>query len=247
MGEVDHRVPGKKLDLFYRQDESPVAILGCRRGMIPYRIVGGYIHVRMRQVGFSDAWPPRIISCSLRKRSGRFETLWIPMFPIEDDSNPHGLKPMSCPCRVQIFKKGARSHPDLPIRYSAFGAVHRAEPSGVRHGPMRARAFTQDDAQVLRTPDRIEAKVARFGVLPRTIHADSGFGEFDVTLSTKPAVRAGDDGVRDRAAVVLTEGTAGGGTIEGMVSAGERSDALALERTFQRGLETARESIALPG
>ena len=203
MDDFDHRALGNKLDLFHQQDESPGAIFWHPRGMVLYRVVEEYIRVRMRQAGFAEVRTPQIVSRGLWEQSGHWEKFGRNMFSLESDDNPYCLKPMSCPCHVQIFKKGSRSYRDLPLRYSEFGVVHRAEPSGALHGLMRARAFTQDDAHVLCIPDQVEAEVARFCILLKSIYADFGFCDFDVSLSTRPAVRAGDDAVWDRAEAML--------------------------------------------
>lgn len=203
MDDFDHRVLGSRLDLFHQQDESPGAIFWHPRGMVLYRTVEDYIRARMRQAGFAEVRTPQIVSRGLWEQSGHWEKFGKNMFSLESDSHPYCLKPMSCPCHVQLFRKGVRSYRDLPVRYAEFGAVHRAEPSGALHGLMRARAFTQDDAHVLCMPDQVEVEVARFCVLLKTIYADFGFDGFDVALSTRPAVRAGDDAVWDRAEAML--------------------------------------------
>ncbi|WP_228545107.1 threonine--tRNA ligase [Burkholderia pseudomultivorans] len=203
MDDCDHRVLGNKLELFHQQDESPGAIFWHPRGMVLLRVVEDYIRARMRQAGFSEVRTPQIIARSLWEQSGHWEKFGRGMFSLQSDDRPYCLKPMSCPCHVQIFRKGVRSYRDLPVRYSEFGAVHRAEPSGALHGLMRARAFTQDDAHVLCMPDQVEAEVARFCMLLKSIYADFGFGGFDVALSTRPAVRAGDEAVWDRAEAML--------------------------------------------
>lgn len=203
MEEFDHRVLGSRLDLFHQQDESPGAIFWHPRGMVLYRVVEEYIRVRMRQVGFAEVRTPQIVSRDLWEQSGHWEKFGRNMFSLESDSKPYCLKPMSCPGHVQLFRKGVRSYRELPVRYAEFGAVHRAEPSGALHGLMRARAFTQDDAHVMCMPDQVEVEVARFCVLLKTIYADFGFDGFDVALSTRPAVRAGDDAVWDRAEAML--------------------------------------------
>ncbi|MDN8110445.1 threonine--tRNA ligase [Burkholderia vietnamiensis] len=220
MDDFDHRVLGNKLDLFHQQDESPGGIFWHPRGMVLYRVIEEYIRVRMRQAGFSEVRTPQILSRDLWERSGHWEKFGPNMFSLESDRNPYCLKPMSCPCHVQIFKKGSRSYRDLPIRYCEFGAVHRAEPSGALHGLMRARAFTQDDAHVLCLPDQIEDEVARFCKLLKAIYADFGFGECDVALSTRPPARAGDDAVWDRSEAMLASAARAAG-LEFAILAGE--------------------------
>ncbi len=220
MDDFDHRVLGNKLDLFHQQDESPGAIFWHPRGMVLFRVVEEYIRARMRQASFSEVRTPQIISRGLWEQSGHWEKFGRNMFSLESDDNPYCLKPMSCPCHVQIFKKSIRSYRDLPVRYSEFGAVHRAEPSGALHGLMRARAFTQDDAHVLCVPDQVENEVARFCVLLKSIYADLGFDGFDVSLSTRPTVRAGDDAVWDRSEAMLASAARAAG-LHFAIQAGE--------------------------
>ncbi|MEK2605784.1 threonine--tRNA ligase [Burkholderia arboris] len=220
MDDFDHRVLGNRLDLFHQQDESPGAIFWHPRGMILFRVVEEYIRVRMRQAGFAEVRTPQIVSRELWEQSGHWEKFGRNMFSLESDSKPYCLKPMSCPGHVQVFRKGTRSYRDLPVRYAEFGAVHRAEPSGALHGLMRARAFTQDDAHVLCMPDQVEAEVARFCMLLKTIYADFGFDGFDVALSTRPALRAGDDAVWDRAEAMLASAARAAG-LDFAVLAGE--------------------------
>jgi threonyl-tRNA synthetase len=142
------------------------------------------------------------------------------MFGVGNADNPSSLKPMSCPCHVQLFNKRVRSYRDLPVRYAEFGAVHRAEPSGSLHGLLRARAFTQDDAHVLCMEGQIESEVARFCDLLRMVYSDFGFHAFDVALSTRPAVRAGDDSLWDRAEAMLASAATAAG-LRYMVQNGE--------------------------
>lgn len=211
MDDFDHRALGNKLDLFHQQEEGPGMVFWHPRGNALYRVVEDYIRDRMRQAGFSEVRTPQLLSNSLWEQSGHWEKFGKNMFTVENDEHRSCLKPMSCPCHVQIFKKGVRSYRDLPIRYSEFGAVHRAEPSGSLHGLMRARAFTQDDAHVLCAEDQVESEVARFCDLLRTIYADFGFREFSVALSTRPAVRAGDDSIWDRSEAMLAAAASAAG------------------------------------
>ncbi|MBN3815294.1 threonine--tRNA ligase [Paraburkholderia sp. Se-20369] len=220
MDDFDHRVLGNRLDLFHQQDESPGAIFWHPRGMALFRVVEETIRTRMRQAGFAEVRTPQIVSRGLWEQSGHWEKFGPNMFSLDSDGQPYCLKPMSCPCHVQVFKKGVRSYRDLPVRYSEFGAVHRAEPSGALHGLMRARAFTQDDAHVLCTPDQVEVEVARFCVLLKAIYADFGFDGFDVALSTRPAVRAGDDAVWDRSEAMLASAARAAG-LHFAIQAGE--------------------------
>jgi threonyl-tRNA synthetase len=211
MDDFDHRQLGNQLDLFHQQEEGPGMIFWHPRGAALFRVVEDYIRDRMRQAGFHEVRTPQLLANSLWEQSGHWEKFGKQMFVVGNADNPSCLKPMSCPCHVQLFNKRVRSYRDLPIRYAEFGAVHRAEPSGSLHGLMRARAFTQDDAHVLCAEDQVEREVARFCDLLRVVYADFGFDAFDVALSTRPAMRAGDDSLWDRAEAMLASAASAAG------------------------------------
>lgn len=208
MEEVDHRALGNALDLFHQQDEGPGMIFWHPRGFALYRAVEGYVHARMQQAGFREIRTPQLLARSLWERSGHWDKFGANMYALDNDGHVACLKPMSCPCHVQIFSKRVRSWRELPIRYAEFGAVHRAEPSGSLHGLMRARAFTQDDAHVFCTEEQVVGELVRFCALLRHVYADFGFAGFDVALSTRPAQRAGDDAMWDRAEALLAQAAA---------------------------------------
>ncbi|MGV2288236.1 threonine--tRNA ligase [Trinickia sp. YCB016] len=211
MDDFDHRQLGNQLDLFHQQEEGPGMIFWHPRGTALFRVVEDYVRDRMRQAGFLEVRTPQLLANSLWEQSGHWEKFGKHMFVVGNADNPSCLKPMSCPCHVQLFNKRVRSYRDLPIRYAEFGAVHRAEPSGSLHGLMRARAFTQDDAHVLCAEDQVEREVARFCDLLRVVYADFGFDAFDVALSTRPAVRAGSDLLWDRAEAMLASAASAAG------------------------------------
>ncbi len=203
MDDFDHRQLGNQLDLFHQQEEGPGMIFWHPRGTALFRAVEDHVRERMRQAGFAEVRTPQLLANALWEKSGHWEKFGRNMYVVGNADHPSCLKPMSCPCHVQIFNKRVRSYRDLPLRYAEFGAVHRAEPSGSLHGLMRARAFTQDDAHVLCAEQQVEREVARFCDLLRVVYADFGFHAFDVALSTRPPVRAGDDALWDLAEAML--------------------------------------------
>ncbi|MGH8781750.1 threonine--tRNA ligase [Paraburkholderia sp.] len=205
MEEVDHRALGHALDLFHQQDEGPGMVFWHPRGWALYRAIEGYVQARMQQAGFREIRAPQLLARSLWERSGHWDKFGTAMFSLDDDGHAACLKPMSCPCHVQVFGQRVRSHRELPVRYAEFGAVHRAEPSGALHGLMRARAFTQDDAHVFCAPAQVVGELVRFCALLRHVYEDFGFERFDVALSTRPVRRAGDDAMWDRAEALLAQ------------------------------------------
>ncbi len=203
MDEFDHRVLGSRLDLFHQQEEGPGMVFWHPRGWTVYRLIEDHIRRYMRQAGFREVKTPQILARDLWERSGHWEKFGENMFSLEDGERVFAIKPMSCPGHVAIFNSRLRSYRDLPIRYAEFGACHRNEPSGSLQGLMRGRAFTQDDAHVFCLEEHIEAEVAAFCRLLRRVYLDFGFGDFKVAFSTRPAMRAGDDALWDRAEEML--------------------------------------------
>src|SRR5262245_54048651 len=203
MDAYDHRSLGNRLDLFHQQEEGPGVIFWHPRGAALWRVVEDYIRGRMRRAGFREVRTPQLLARSLWEASGHWEKFGADMFLVEDGERAFALKPMSCPGHIQIFKKRLRSFRDLPLRYAEFGACHRNEASGALQGLLRTRAFVQDDAHLFCTEAQIEGEVARFCGLLRDVYADFGFAEPSVGFSTRPALRAGDDAVWDRAEAAL--------------------------------------------
>ena len=203
MDHNDHRSIGNRLALFHQQDEAPGMIFWHPRGFALYRAVEDYIRRRMRRAGFQEVRSPQMLARSLWERSGHWEKFAENMFVLEDGHRPFALKPMSCPCHIQIFNKRVRSFRELPLRFSEFGACHRNEPSGALQGLMRGRAFVQDDAHIFCAEEHIVGEVARFAGMLREIYADFGFPHFRVGFSTRPERRAGDDALWDRAEAAL--------------------------------------------
>jgi threonyl-tRNA synthetase len=205
MSDIDHRALGNRLDLFHQQDEGPGMVFWHPRGWQLYRVVEDYIRSRMRRAGFREIRTPQLLARSLWEKSGHWEKFGEHMFSTQDGEGGHPfcLKPMSCPCHIQVFNKRVRSWHELPLRYSEFGACHRDEPSGGLQGLMRTRSFVQDDAHVFCLEEHVELEVVQFGALLKQVYADFGFSSFRAAFSTRPAVRAGSDDMWDRAERLL--------------------------------------------
>jgi threonyl-tRNA synthetase len=197
MDEFDHRSLSNRLDLYHIQEDAPGMVFWHPRGYTIYRILEEYIRGKMRRLGYAEVRTPLLLPQDLWVRSGHWDKFGANMFCVEDKGRQMALKPMSCPCHVQIFNKCLRSWRDLPIRYSEFGACHRDEPSGSMHGLMRTRAFEQDDAHVFCREKDIEGEVARFVGLLSDVYAELGFPDYEVGLSTRPDERAGSDDMWD--------------------------------------------------
>ena len=170
---------------------------GIRAATAIYRVLEDYVRRKMRRAGYAEVRTPQLLPKELWDRSGHWDKFGEHMFRVDDGEQAMALKPMSCPCHVQIFNKGLRSWRELPIRYAEFGACHRNEPSGSLHGIMRTRAFEQDDAHVFCREQDVESEVACFIALLGEVYRDLGFPDYEVALATRPAVRAGDDATWD--------------------------------------------------
>jgi threonyl-tRNA synthetase len=198
MDDLDHRKIGASLELYHIQENAPGMVFWHPRGYEVYRILEDYIRARMRRLGFREVRTPQLLPRELWEKSGHWDKFGANMFCVEDgDGREMALKPMSCPCHLQIFNQGRKSWRDLPVRYAEFGACHRNEPSGSMHGLMRTRAFEQDDAHVICMEDQVQAEVARFIGLLDSVYRDLGFAGYEVALSTRPAIRAGGDDLWD--------------------------------------------------
>jgi len=195
----DHRKLAKRLDLFHFQKEAPGMVFWHPNGWAVYQIVENYIRSKMRQHGYQEIRTPMIVDRSLWERSGHWNKFREDMFGTNSENREYAIKPMNCPCHIQVFNHGLKSYRDLPLRLAEFGSCHRNEASGTLHGLMRARNFTQDDAHIFCTEEQIQAEVANFIELLFEVYADFGFMDIIVKLSTRPENRVGDDSIWDKA------------------------------------------------
>ena len=209
----DHRRIGKEMDLFHIQEEATGSIFWHPKGWRLYRIAESYMRRRLDATGYLEVKTPQLVDRVLWERSGHWDNYREHMFiaRVEDEDKTLAVKPMNCPCHVQIFRQGIRSYRELPLRLAEFGACHRYEPSGALHGIMRVRAFTQDDAHIFCTEAQIAPETVRFVELLSSIYRDFGFESFRVKFSDRPASRAGSDEVWDRAEGALKEACATAG------------------------------------
>ena len=209
----DHRRIGREMDLFHIQEEAVGSVFWHPKGWKLYRTVEAYMRRRLDAAGYEEVKTPQLVDRSLWEASGHWEKFRKSMFiaEVEDEETTLALKPMNCPCHVQIFKQGLRSYRQLPLRMAEFGACHRYEPSGALHGIMRVRAFTQDDAHIFCTEAQIAPETVKFVELLTAVYADFGFESFAVKFSDRPALRAGGDEVWDRAEAALVSACATAG------------------------------------
>ena len=206
----DHRRIGKEMGLFHLQEEAVGSVFWHPKGWKLYRVVEDYMRRRLDAADYQEVRTPQLVDRRLWEASGHWEKFRENMFvaTVEDESEKDrvlALKPMNCPCHVQIFNQGVRSYRELPLRMAEFGSCHRYEPSGALHGIMRVRAFTQDDAHIFCAEDQIAAETVRFVALLSSIYRDLGFAEFRVKFSDRPPTRAGSDEVWDQAEGALKE------------------------------------------
>jgi threonyl-tRNA synthetase len=201
----DHRKLGRRLDLFHVQEEAPGMVFWHPRGWTLYTQIEGYMRQMQRAAGYQEIRTPQLVDFSLWQRSGHADKFGADMFSLQIDERAFAIKPMNCPCHVQVYNQGLRSYRDLPLRLAEFGSCHRNEPSGSLHGIMRVRGFTQDDAHIFCTESQIQSEVARFIDFLHRIYADFGFNEVIYRLSTRPAQRVGSDEVWDRAEQALAD------------------------------------------
>jgi threonyl-tRNA synthetase len=200
----DHRILGQQLDLFHLQEEAPGMVFWHPRGYAMYRALEGAVRSWNRCAGFEEVKTPELIRSAIWEQSGHWENFRQHMFAFSDEGKSAAMKPVNCPGHAQIVKKRSLSHRDLPLRLSEFGIVHRDEPSGVLHGLLRLRQFTQDDGHVFLAESDVEAEVARFCRALHDFYRALGFSEIAVSFSTRPAQRAGSDAVWDRAESALS-------------------------------------------
>ena len=199
----DHRKVGRKLDLFHLQEEAPGMVFWHPRGWTLYNQIESYMRDCQNAHGYMEIRTPQVVDYSLWERSGHADKFGEDMFNLQIEARAYAVKPMNCPCHIQVFNQGLRSYRDLPLRLAEFGSCHRNEPSGSLHGIMRVRGFTQDDAHIFCTEDQIQGEVSDFIDFLHGIYRDFGFDEVIYRLSTRPASRVGSDQDWDRAEEAL--------------------------------------------
>jgi threonyl-tRNA synthetase len=201
----DHRKIGRALDLFHMQEEAPGMVFWHERGWRLYQIIQGYMSALWRDHGYREIRTPQLVDRSLWEKSGHWEKFHADMFTTESEKRTFAVKPMNCPCHIQIYNQGLKSYRDLPLRLAEFGSCHRNEQSGALHGLMRVRGFTQDDAHIFCTEDQIQTEVSTFIDLLHKVYGDFGFKEVLYKLSTRPANRIGSDEAWDKAEHALEQ------------------------------------------
>lgn len=207
----DHRRLGREMNLFHIQEEAVGSIFWHPHGWTLYRTIESYIRSRILAEGYVEVRTPQLVDRSLWELSGHWEKFREDMFTSESENKILCIKPMNCPCHVQIFRQGLKSYRDLPLRMAEFGSCHRNEPSGALHGLMRLRAFTQDDAHIFCTEDQITAETKAFCELLLSAYRDFGFTDVAVKFSDRPAKRAGSDAVWDKAEAALKQASEAAG------------------------------------
>lgn len=201
----DHRRLARKLDLFHFQEEAPGMVFWHPKGWILCNVVKDYIRGKLADRGYQEINTPLLADRSLWERSGHWDKFQADMFTTASENRDYAIKPMNCPCHIQVFNQGLKSYRDLPLRFAEFGACHRNEASGTLHGLMRVRGFTQDDAHIFCAEAQVQEEVSAFIDLLFEVYGDFGFNEVLMKLSTRPPNRVGDDAVWDRAEDALRQ------------------------------------------
>ena len=213
----DHRKLGREMDLFHMQEEAPGQIFWHPNGWTIYTQLQDYMRRQQRRGGYVEVNTPQVVNRKLWEASGHWENYRENMFIVEVDEDGarektiNALKPMNCPCHVQIFNVGLKSYRDLPLRMAEFGSCARYEPSGALHGIMRVRGFTQDDAHIFCTLDQVESESKRFIEFLSRIYAELGFDKWRIKLSTRPEMRVGSDEIWDKMEEALANATTAAG------------------------------------
>tara|TARA_R110001599_G_scaffold9972_3_gene49267 strand:+ start:6090 stop:8012 length:1923 start_codon:yes stop_codon:yes gene_type:complete len=201
----DHRKIGKKLDLFHMQTEAPGMVFWHPKGWSIYQTIESYMRRQQRQYGYQEIKTPQVVERSLWEKSGHWEKFSEQMFTTHSENFDFAIKPMNCPCHIQVFNQGLKSYKELPIRLAEFGSCHRNEASGALHGIMRVRGFVQDDAHIFCAEESIQEEVSTFIDMLHEVYADFGFTEILYKLSTRPEERVGSDQDWDKAEAALEE------------------------------------------
>ncbi|WP_176248495.1 threonine--tRNA ligase [Sulfitobacter sp. HGT1] len=222
----DHRKLGREMDLFHMQEEAPGQVFWHPNGWLIYTQLQDYMRRKQRAGGYVEVNTPQVVDRKLWEKSGHWDKYQEHMFIVEVDEEHarektvNALKPMNCPCHVQIFNQGMKSYRDLPLRMAEFGSCNRYEPSGALHGIMRVRGFTQDDGHIFCREDQIEEETLIYIEFLSAIYKDLGFENFKVKFSDRPDTRAGSDEVWDKAEAALLSATRKAG-IEPEINPGE--------------------------
>ena len=201
----DHRRLGRQLSLFHIQDNAPGMVFWHPPGWAIYQKLQQYIRRRLRESGYQEISTPQIVDRTLWEKSGHWDKFKEDMFTTSSENRDYAVKPMNCPCHVQIFNQGLRSYKDLPVRLSEFGSCHRNEPSGTLHGLMRVRNFVQDDGHIFCSEGQIQSEVSSFIDLVFDVYKTLGFEKISIKLSTRPEKRVGSDEVWDKSEKALQD------------------------------------------
>lgn len=201
----DHRKLGKKFDFFHIQEEAPGMVFWHPKGWTIYTAIETYMRKVQRDNGYQEIKTPQVVDRSLWERSGHWDKFQTGMFTVASEQRDYAIKPMNCPCHIQVFNQGLKSYRDLPLRLAEFGSCHRNEASGTLQGLMRVRSFVQDDAHIFCSEQMIQAEVSAFTDLLYQVYADFGFSDVIIRLSTRPEQRVGSDEVWDKAEQALAD------------------------------------------
>ena len=195
----DHRKLGKQLDLFHFQEEAPGMAFWHPKGWTIYKIIQNYMEQVQQRNNYKEINTPQLVDYTLWEKSGHASKFSEEMFSVESENRMYAIKPMNCPCHIQVFNQGLKSYRDLPLRLAEFGSCHRYEPSGSMHGLMRVRSFVQDDGHIFCSESQLQSEVADFIELLFAVYRDFGFNEVILRLSTRPEKRVGSDDLWDEA------------------------------------------------
>ncbi|MEC8908776.1 MAG: threonine--tRNA ligase, partial [Pseudomonadota bacterium] len=201
----DHRKLAKQLDLFHLQEEAPGMVFWHPNGWTIYQVLEQYMRRVQNDAGYQEIKTPQVVDRILWEKSGHWEHYSDAMFTTESEKRSYAVKPMNCPCHIQVFNQGLKSYRELPLRLAEFGCCHRNEPSGALHGIMRVRGFTQDDAHIFCSNSQIRQEASDFIKLTLDVYKDFGFDAVEMKLSTRPEGRIGEESLWDEAEAALED------------------------------------------
>ena len=201
----DHRKLGKQLNLFHMQEEAPGMVFWHPEGWSLYQTIESYMRRMLDQHDYKEIKTPQVVERTLWEKSGHWDKFHDQMFTTHSEHRDYAVKPMNCPCHIQVFNQGLKSYRDLPLRLAEFGSCHRNEFSGSLHGLMRVRGFTQDDAHIFCTENQIQEEVSSFIDFLHQVYHDFGFTDIEYKLSTRPEQRVGSDEVWDKSEKALAD------------------------------------------